>query len=349
MKRRLSAAIVVIMISMGLLACGSNASAPIDTVETAAATEAPEEVVSGEEENTEADEEADIEPEAENEEVPEQEESAPEWYMDEEGIKSEELGIMIRRDSAEWSQFGFSGSFMISLSDDSGMTSINFECNYYEGNIDSYISEHEEMQKDVLENITYAVREPNENNIAREVAFVGNGIALSVTLFDYDVEDIWDNDFGCYEEEQIDCLTYIRDETLYCPALGIKLSGVKKIPGTENPIISNQIGVYCSDTAGPSYEGGSILCDDSRFLPGNNVEEKLNNYVQQRVDYGGSAIDESVEKNVGNYIFLGKGSSDRYGRETWLLLSDETTWYFSLGYTEDYKLEDYLSVIEELK
>ncbi|MDO4303160.1 MAG: hypothetical protein Q4D94_04540 [Bacillota bacterium] len=203
MKRKLAAAIVVVMISMGLLACGSDDSAPTDTVETAAETEAPEEITSGEEENTEAGEEADEEVEVEDEEVLEQEESTPEWYMDEEGIKSDELGIMIRRDSAEWSQFGFSGSFMIGFLDNNVNTSsnFNFECNYYEGDIDSYISEHMEMKKETLEDVTYAVREPDEKNTNREVAFVGNGIAFSITLFDHKIEDIWKNGLDVYEDQ----------------------------------------------------------------------------------------------------------------------------------------------------
>ncbi|MDO4303159.1 MAG: hypothetical protein Q4D94_04535 [Bacillota bacterium] len=140
----------------------------------------------------------------------------------------------------------------------------------------------------------------------------------------------------------------IRDETLYCPALGIKFSG-----GEDDIVIPNRVGVFCSDakyTANSSYEGGYItIYDDNSVLKGNGIEEKLNSYVKNRVDFGDSAIDESVEKNVGNYKFLGKGSSNRYGSETWLFLSDESTYYLQIWYTEKYKLEDYLSVIEELK
>ncbi|MGN0376825.1 MAG: hypothetical protein ACI4ED_04245 [Suilimivivens sp.] len=349
MQKKLILMLSVAVISLGLLACGSQNSDTSETME-AAATSIPEAVTDESDKTTEVSEETGNKPEVENTEVVEQEKNMPTWYMDSEGIKSDELGIMIRKDSADWSRFGFSGSLTNSFSDNNATkyVNFNFECNYYEGDLDSYISEQKGMEKGTLENVAYAVREPSETNTVREVAFVGNGIALSITLFDYNIEDIWKNGLNFYEEDNADYLAYIRDETLYCPAIGIKFSGVK------DDIVSNRIGISCSNakyTENSSYEGGyiEIYNENSTFSNGNNAEEKLDDYVNQRVDYGDFAIEETIEKNLGNYKFLGRGCSSEYGSATWLFLSDESTYNITIWYTEEYKLEDYISIIEEIK
>lgn len=328
MKRKLAAVIAVVMISMGLLACGSNDSAPTDTVETAAETEAPEEI-------TEASEEADIEPEAENEEVPEQEESVPEWYMDEEGIKSDELGIMIRRDSAEWEKCGLSGILKIYLLKEKSIINFNFECCYYEGDIDSYVSEHKGMEKAILENVSYAFG----NDTA---VFVGNGMIFSVVLSERDIEDIWEKGLSFYEGDDMDYLAYFKEDTLYCPALGIKFSGEEGYNG---------IGISCSNIKyTDGIYGGKIKINNDGFFGDGSAEEILNQKVKQQEDYGrGSAIDETVERDLGKYKFMGKGVSQENGSSEWYFLSDEVNGSINIFYTEDYKLEDYLSVIEELK
>lgn len=345
MKRKLVTVITVVTISMGLLACGSKSTASPDTAEVMEEEPTPEESTSEEEapveeEKPEVSEEPDEEAETESEEVPEQEEDAPIWYMDEEGLKSEELGIKIKRDSAEWEKFGFSGSFMIPLTDNS-IQNFDFTCYYYGGDLDSYISEHTGTERTVLDDVVYALKEPNEHDTIREVTFVENGIALSITLWDYDIKDIMKEEgLSVYEADGMDYLAYVKDGILYCPAVGIKFSGI------EDTLFGSVLRTYCSVNGG--YVQIVIDDEDFSFL-GSNAEERLEQFIKDREDVGFLGIDEVVERDLGKYSFMGRGFSDEYGDEHWTFLSDETTCSISIYCTGEDKFENYFSLIEELQ
>lgn len=347
MQKKLALMLSVAVISLGLLACGSQNAGTSETMEPVE-TSTPEAATDEAEKATEESEETGNEAETENVEAAEQEENTPVCYMDSEGFKSDELGIMIRKDSADWPRFGMTGSLMNEVSSDNNtrtITNFDFTCNYYEGDLDSYISEQKGMEKITLDNITFAVREPSENYFNREIAFVGNGIALSITLWDYEIEDIWKNGLNSFEEDETDYLAYFKDETLYCPALGIKFSD-------EDEYVDNSISFFCSDY-NSAHGGGNISIDlsdrSNAFYRGSNAEETLDNYVEQMMAVDSrSAIDETVEKTVANLKFLGRGYTE-YGSENWLFVSDEAAYRISIFYTEGHTLEDYISVIEEIK
>ncbi len=342
MKRKLVAVITIAAVSMGLLACGSKSAVSPDTAEVMEEESTPEEAVVAEEEATEVSEEPDEEAEAESEEVLEQEEDTPMWYMDEEGLKSEELGIKIRRDGTEWEEFGFSGSFMLSLTDNS-IHNFDFTCYYYGGDLDSYISEHKGTEKVALDDVVYALKEPNEHDSIREVTFVGNGIAFSITLWDYDIKDIMKEEgLSVYEAENMDYLAYIKDGILYCPAVGIKFSG------TEDVLGDSALRTYCGVNGGYIQIG---IDDGSYSFLGSNAEERLEQFIKGREDLGAgfSGIDETVERDLGQYSFMGRGFSDEYGTEHWTFLSDEATCSISIYCTGEDKLESYFSLIEELQ
>jgi len=193
MKKKLAVIITAAVLSMGLPACGAKEEEPQSTETVMNESETSDETAAGNEENMEAagegNETAETEAEATETEVAEatetaeQEEVLPDFYMDEEGVKSGKLGIQIRKDSAEWKTMGIEGKFPIDISN-SKTLSIPFECNYYEGDIDSYISEHEGMEKRDWKGITYAYNDS-------EAAIVGNGISLSVSYFELEIEDLW--------------------------------------------------------------------------------------------------------------------------------------------------------------
>lgn len=338
MQRKLVLLLSVAVISLGLLACGSQESDLSETMEAAAAS-TPEAATDESDKTTEVSEEAINESETEDTEAVGQEENLPTWYMDSEGLKNNELGIMVRKDGADWADFEYFGSLI-----NHSCGYINFTCNSYEGDLESYISEHEGMEKETLEGVAYAVREPDDENSNREVAFVGNGIALSMNLWDYnieDIEDIWENGLSVYEEDNADCLAYIRGETLYCPALGIKFSG-------DEDVLN--VGIHCGkydDSYGSFGRVWSLYIHNG--TRSGSSEEELDDYVKQRVDYGDLAIDVTVEKEFGNFKFTGRGCSGSYGEERWLFLSDESACRISIYYTEGYELEEYISVIEEIK
>lgn len=343
MKRKLVAVITVAAVSMGLLACGSKSTASPDTAEVMEEEPTPEEAFE-EEEKPEVSEEPDEEAETENEEVPEQEEDAPTWYMNEEGLKSEELGIKIRRDSAEWEKFGFSGSLIIPVTDNN-TTSFNFTCYYYGGDLDSYISEHKGTEKVVLDDVVYALKEPDEHNTIREVTFVGNGIALTITLWENDIKDIMNKEgLSVYEADDMEYLAYFTDDTLYCPALGIKCSYEMD---DFNP---SSLGIYCADWSQDNgYKGGSISISEDYWNYKNSAEETIIEYVKGREEHGETAIDRTIEMKLGKYQFLGGGTSDSYGGEDWVFYSNDTISRIYIEVSEGRKVEDYLSLIEELQ
>lgn len=342
MKKRLVMILAMFAVSGSLLACGSQSTDVQETVEVVVeeATPMPEEVVSPE---TEIEKSKEVEKEVEvvEEVVEEPVEVVPTWYMNEEGIVNEELGVMIRRDSAEWSEFGFSGSYAVNISKRE-LRNVTFSCYYYEGDIDSYISEHEGTKKRTLENLVCAVEEANEYGAGGMVAFVGNGVVISVDLRDYKIEEIFDTRFkngleSC-EEEQTSYLAYIKDNVLYCPSLGIKLSGAE-----DEPIYDNYVLVDCVDG------GGSIHMYSESY--GGTAEDRINEYVTSNLEFlgEGSAIEENVDRKFGNYKFIGRGYSAKYDDKSWMFASDEIPYEIRIWYIEEYELDKYLSLIEELK
>lgn len=337
MKRKLVAVMTVIAILMGLLACGSKDAVSQDVAEVTEEEPTPEETISEEKENTVVSQEPNEKAEIENEEMPEQKEDAPIWYMDEEGLKSEELGIKIRRDSAEWESFGFKGTFMIPVQHNT-VTNISFECYYYEGNLDSYISEHEGMEKIVLDDVVYGLKESNEYGAGGEIVFVENGIALLIGLWDYDIKDvIQEGGLSFYKEDDMSCLAYIEVDTLYCPALGIKLS--------SDEVGANSVAAYTSDGNGGYI---SIKNEENDFFTDSIEEERFDSFVKSYEGYG-TAIDETIEMSLGKNQFTGKGVALSYGGEAWLFFSSETANSISIRNKDEQKVEDYLSLIEELQ
>lgn len=248
--------------------------------------------------------------------ISEEKENTPIWYMDEEGVKSEPFGIKIRRDSAKWESFGISGRFGVGISDqdpaDCKIVSIPFACTYYEG----------------------------DSSLFDEFTFAGNGISFSIFMpSGYDIEDIWEHGLSSYEEEHEDYLAYIRGNTLYCPALDIKFS--------RSDDIINIVGVAASDESG-SIE---ISMEISNGLAFGTVEERFDQFTATRENYGETAIDETIEKSLGKHQFTGKGFANSDGGELWAFFSNETanSIYISIINKDERKVEDYLSLIEELQ
>ncbi len=347
MKKRIILLLAMFVVSVSLIACGSQKTEGQETTEAAeevALTPMPEETVSPKEqpEKTKVPEKVEEQETVEEAQV----EEVPIWYMDEEGIKSEELGMMMRRDSAEWSEFGFSGSYMVNIpSDDPGnrvMQNFNFQCNYYEGNIDNYILENEGMEKVTFENIDYAVKEPENEYDSRKIAIVGDGIVLSITLWDKNIEDIWKAGLGTgldnYEGDKTGYLAYIENKILYCPALGIKFSG------DEEDVVGNYVRVHCSD------EGGYIdISNNEQRHTGASAKEMVDEQVKYSVHhFGDVAIEETIEMVLGNQNFVGGGCSSEYGSDTWWFISDETPWEIVIWHKEEYELEKFFPLIENI-
>ncbi len=333
MKRKLVAVMTVIAISMGLMACGSKNAVSQDVAEVTEEP-TPEETISEEKENTEASQEPDEKAEIENEEMPEQKEDAPIWYMDEEGLKSEELGIMIRRDSAEWESLGFSGTVWNEIANSmTGMgSSIPYTCTYYEGDLDSFISEENNRKKATIGDVSYASGFTGNIYLNDGFTFVGNGISISIASIGYVFEDIWENNLCSYEEENTDYLAYIKDDIVYCPVLNLKFSN------SSDDIIADTVDIIASD-------GNGSIEIRNEFAYG-TVEERFEEFTEY---HGETAIDGTIEKSLGEHQFTGKGVVNVYGGETWAFYSNETDESIYISFKDERKVEDYLSLIEELQ
>ena len=160
MRRKLLAILLstaCVLLAAGCGAAGSETAAPTEE----AAKEEAEAAQEADSQSTEAAESA--EPEetgaAEGEETADteeqeavQEEPDPNaiiWYMDEEGMKSDELGMMLCLDSEKRRELSLS-QYMYVYSEGMGYQQ-NFECSYYDGSLDNYIAENAGFEKAMLD------------------------------------------------------------------------------------------------------------------------------------------------------------------------------------------------------
>lgn len=135
MKRKSIKIIVVTIISMGLIACGKNSSDIADAAEAIQELSTFENL-SEDIQKEELSEKDNAEAKMDDTEIVEQEDNTPIWYLDSEGIKNDELGLIIRKDNAEFDELSLRVNFSIS-----GSQQV-FACGYCEDDLDTYISEH---------------------------------------------------------------------------------------------------------------------------------------------------------------------------------------------------------------
>lgn len=303
----------------------------------------------------------------ENLEEVEQEENVPTWYMDSEGIKSNSLGLMIRKDNTVFDELGFFVNYGIYTPYASGTggrrDQLVFSCHYFEGDLDDYISEHINMEKGKLGDIAYAYGGNFVPDI-EEVAFVGNGIVIYAYIYQSDIgENESLNDYlnridliKVLNEPSINCLAYIVDDGLYCPALGIKLSTQE----SEHNIAG--IGVSCYGTNSRMSirdESAKGMGTMYYIADASDAQEVVDLYVEgaiepdeyKTVEY--SAIEGTVELDLGEYRFLGRGVEGGYDwsdtiEEEWLFYSDDLTWSITVEFEQGNQYEDHVCVIEDI-
>ena len=347
MRRRLLAVVLSAVCVLLVAACGaagSETDAPTEeaTKEEAEAaqeadtqdTEAVEDAESAETEGSEGEE-------TEASEIEEEPEVSPAiWCMDEEGIKNNELGVMLSRDNGILEELSLKQSMMIFYENDGISPIQEFNCNYYAGDLDDYIAENEGAEKGMLGNeCAYAYQIYENNDI--KFAFVENGMILSMYVSFYTGaepdENVDINDYlaaanlqPCKEFTQ-DCLAYITEEGLYCPALGVAViheEGKNEINGQY---------VWLSSSRG----GGS-------------AQEIVDNYAKNSVDDNTEELDGTVETTIAGYQYLGRGViyhdpwADEDNREKWMFVSDDVKWSIDFWCTEEEGYETYLSIIEPL-
>lgn len=353
MKRKIAMAIIAIIISAGLMACGSNSADLADQTEPV--TQESSEIENTDEEDVppaEMSAESTPEPEIEEEEIIEEEEDFPYWYMDSEGIKNEELGVIIKKDVAMRDNFTLNAGIFIRHNTDSYDVGYikscdHFSCGYYEGDLDAYISEHsnsypfsqfDEIKKGKIGKLDYAY---GESGIFMFVFVVDNGIVFSSELLseygsaDEQMSEIFESE----NESNINKLAYISDDGFSIPALGILISyadGEKK----EDQSIS------VSERAAKGVPLDIIEDKDAQ----SNVDFLL----QDAVSYGNTAIEETVEINIGKYQYSGRGVAKSNNDEIWYFVSNDWEGYISLYVYANAQYnggdcKEYISIIENLE
>ena len=309
-------------------------------------TEAEEGVESAETEGAEGEE-------TEAPEMEEEPEDSPAiWRMDEEGIKNDELGVMLSRDNGILEELSLKQSMMVFYEDESISPLQEFNCYYYAGDLDDYIAENEGAEKGMLGNeCAYAYQIYKNNDI--KFAFVENGMILSMYVSFYTGaepdENVDINDYlaaanlqPCKEFTQ-DCLAYITEEGLYCPALGVAV-----IYEEGKNEINGQYAWLSSETEDFKY------LQLSSFRWGGSAQEIVDYYAKNSVNDNTEELEGTVETTIAGCQYLGRGViyhdpwADEDNREKWMFVSDDVKWSIEFWCTEEEGHETYLSIIEPL-
>ena len=278
------------------------------------------------------------------------------WCMDEEGIKNEELGVMLRRDNGILEKLSLGVGMQAIVENDTYYPNIG--CDYYDGDLDDYIAENTDFEKGMLGNeCAYAYQSYEQfGRDAVKFAFVGNGMVLTMDViisFDSESEENINADDcltainlqPCKELSQ-DCLAYTTEEGLYSPALGIAIT--------------------CEEGRSEFYGQSASLSPDNKDdysrwfdLSSNrgegSAQEIVDSYVEKETDDDTEGIEGTVETTIAGYQYLGRGViyhapwGAEDNREEWEFVSDDIRWSIDFWCTEEEGQETYLSLLEPLQ
>lgn len=287
----------------------------------------------------------------------------PDWYMDSEGIKNEELGMKIRKDNSEGNRLWLHGGFTQNeLHYDSskpagglGTVSGDLICGYYEGDLDSFMAEnpyHQFTEKGSIGGLEYAYGK-DEAFSDVDVVFVGNGIYLmlsSLSVEEKDIESYLNTFMKAERESDASFLAYSAEDGFHCPALGIEFLYLG---------LMGEFAVRCDNgEKGMTIAGDSYAGDVFRREESEDIETALQRFVDSytEADYGSTTwteAGEDVKKTIGKIPYQGRGvQSDHYDAndQRWIFLSDETPWIIMISFfsADGGVYEDYTNVIEKL-
>ena len=383
MRRKLLAILLstaCVLLVAGCGAAGSETAAPTEEAAQEEAGAAQEADAQG----TEAAESAETgASEGEETEASEEQEAVQEepdlkvisWYMDEEGVKSDELGMMISKDN---------GIMDVTLNQhmmvwgDSRGTQLNFTCSYYDGSLNNYIVQNPGYEKGTWGEYEYAYSEDENFSDFIGVAFVGNGVALegsfsiSDLLEDESIDEYLTraNVQGSDEFAQ-DCLAYLTEDGLYSPALGLSVTynedGTSEYGRNEidsQSVRCSNYSLYSSDDISRSLDISSDSYQNNTGLNGigkaESAQEALEIYVASQVEPGEersiecTELEGTVETVIAGHPYLGRGISSRWKDDAlgsvdyeWLFCSDDVPWTIWID-TEEETYETCLSVVEAM-
>lgn len=360
MRKKVLKMLALILVLMGMTACGVETSENVEDISDMGAT------LEGEK---------DIKDELE---VDEQEKTIPIWYMDDEGIKSEEVGILIRKDN------GVLDNIEIQMQLFEKHSYNNWSVTYIDESLDEFIANYMECfvtyekkpeygtlwnkwEKYEFQNMSFAYGyDERAGKGSGMIVFIENGVMLYSQLADVEtyggpveyLEKV--NVIQMHEEVNEEYLVYALDDVLYCPALGVKVTCEAENNSFE------EFSVYCLNAESTA----SVRISDEREHMGSknyymtdadNAQDVVDNFVNGNIDREGNyAIEGTVEKKVADYNYLGRGywtegqtrwlwglwEFEEYTKENYLFYSDDSVWSIKVSYDKGNSYEDYLRIIE---
>ena len=363
MRKELLIVTSLAVVMLGLASCGSKSAAAAESIEAVqSADKIKFSSVKIEHQSETTAEETSTEVATEKIDGSEMESSEVTWYMDSDGLKNDTLGIVVRKNGNEGRLLSMSADLL--LKDERA----GFYCNYYDGNIDTYISEHpifeetypynllelNDKQKAMINNVEYAYAIGDSGSAL--VVFVGNGIAVSTVLF-YDegetyedrLNKLWSEEYliePC-DDFKMDCLAYMTDDGLYCPALGMKF--------TSTYIASFSANCNLKDSS--YYAGGwPVSISFREWVPGITTEDKnAQDAVEKSIRYYNETNKDFISEGL--FPSAGEMETRNFGKYTYYgvdnnkmaeFYADGSGWYIDYSYgDETYK--DYIDCIESLE
>ena len=294
------------------------------------------------------------------------------WYMDEEGIKSDELGMMLRLDSEKWRELSLKQCMYV-FSEKMGYQQ-NFECGYYDGSLDNYIAENAGFEKAMLGDCEYAFH--HEDAGVTDVVFVGNGVIMTGMVNDRnrrEGEELSDylsrvNIQTCDEFDK-DCLVYLTGNGLYSPALGLSASYNEEGDQEDGNQIAGQEICGSTDEENIVISHNGIRNSQEGVAKAQNAQEAVDAYVEYCTgpdyDMECTELEGTIETQVAGYKYLGRGCtvklsfswSDSNGASgtderffyKWLFASDDIPWKIWADAHEETEYETCLSFIEAMQ
>lgn len=349
MKRKLGIIFALPVLLIILSACGTtDSSNAAEDVEEISTEEVSQEGDMTNDQSTDDTETTNV-PENDIEDT-ELKDNTPAWYMDSEGVKNNEFGVMVSKDDARLDSVSLAVNFGIYTphsTDDGGSYSQQvFSCNYYDGDLDNYISEknayYDQLTPDVAElyygsdydkvieerkwrkenlnGIDFAYSVDRDNNQAQMV-FIGNGIIVSSNDFELneDMKDYLDriNLIKPYSGSFTDYIAYQANDGLYCPALGIEFT----CDMSENGIFGMGLNYYFEDYSASIHMSDEKFTEfgtTAYFVDAESAQEVVDNYVKISIEPSedktteATALEGTQEINIGKYKFLGRGVLEKY-------------------------------------
>ena len=265
----------------------------------------------------------------------------PEWIIGADGIRNDELNMIVRKDGVTTEAFI---SVIYHYTENDLYVRNEIKCMYFDGDLDSYLSsahkkisersslEIKDSDGNVTGTIEYAYSKEDRRN--NTVVFVGNGIAIENDLYGYegDISEYIEDIVGIIEYEDVDSseLAYTANDGLHCPALGIKY--------THTP---ESIGIYASDEnmpVKPATVSTSIRKEfDNDGYPEHyyDTTQNANDSVKKRVEEiaergDGTVYEELLNLKIGGINYTGRGALIG-GFEEWIFYSDETDYYIEIN------------------